>query len=171
MAALPAFVVGGGERSSMTVGEAMTRGVDLLDPGTTLQEAATRMAADDVGALLIGRDGRLEGIVTDRDILIRAVVEGRDVARTTVGEVMSGDLIVCHEGDDAADAFAKMRDGQIRRMPVLDAEERLAGIVTLSDLARHGLQPGPELLRRLAEPHRAPEATDADDDMVRHSVT
>ena len=155
----------------MKVGEAMTRGVDLIDPAATVQEAAEQMAADDVGAVLVGRDGRLEGVLTDRDILIRVVVKGRDVTGTAIGDVMSRDLHVCHEDDDAEHAFALMRAGQIRRMPVLDAQDHLAGIVTLSDLGRHGIQPGPELLRRLAEPHRDPEAPAHPETMVRHSVT
>jgi CBS domain-containing protein len=136
----------------------MTRDVDLVPPDSTIQAAATRMAEGDVGAILVGAQGRLQGILTDRDILIRVVIAGKDNATTRVGDVMSTELDTCSEDDMLEDAFEIMRRRQIRRLPVLSADRSLVGIVTLSDLAAHGLEVTPELLRRLAEPHRERDA-------------
>jgi CBS domain-containing protein len=140
----------------MRVADVMTRGVDLLSPDATVQEAATRMAEADVGALLIGNDGVLEGVLTDRDIILRVVVDGLDNAATLVRQVMSSTLFTCRETDTVESAFREMSERQVRRLPVLDEEGVLSGIVTLSDLSR--LEEDPqrtsELLREIAEPHR-----------------
>lgn len=140
----------------MRVADVMSREVELVSPDATLQEAATLMAEYDVGAVLIGADGSLEGILTDRDILLRAVVNGLDPTNVKVREVMSSTLFTCTENDTLEDAFREMSERQVRRLPVLDVDGRLAGIVTLSDLVRHGRDPrlASEVLRELAEPHR-----------------
>src|SRR5688500_13007732 len=106
----------------MKVAEVMTRGVDPVDPSATVQEAATRMAEIDVGALLVGTAEHLLGVLTDRDILMRVVVEGRSPTEVTVREVMSSRLFSCREDDSAEAAIAEMRERQIRRMPVYDAD-------------------------------------------------
>jgi CBS domain-containing protein len=140
----------------MQVAEVMSRGVDLVSPDATVQEAATRMAENDVGAVLVGKEDSLEGILTDRDILLRAVVDGRDVTRVPVRDVMSTTLYTCREDDTIEDAFHQMRERQVRRLPVLDAAGALTGIVTLSDLGRLERDPrrASEALREIADPHR-----------------
>ena len=140
----------------MQVAEVMSRGVDLVSPDATVQEAATRMAENDVGAVLVGKEDALEGILTDRDILLRAVVDGRDVTRVPVRDVMSSTLYTCREDDTIEDAFRQMRERQVRRLPVLDAAGALTGIVTLSDLGRLERDPrrASEALREIADPHR-----------------
>ena len=140
----------------MQVAEVMSRGVDLVSPDATVQEAATRMAENDVGAVLVGKEDSLEGILTDRDILLRAVVDGRDVTRVPVRDVMSTTLYTCREDDTIEDAFRQMRERQVRRLPVLDAAGALTGIVTLSDLGRLERDPrrASEALREIADPHR-----------------
>lgn len=144
----------------MKVAEVMTRGIDLVDPSATVQAAATRMAELDVGAVLIGSESAIEGILTDRDIIVRVVVEGRHPAQITVREVMTPDVVGCGTDDDIEEAFAIMREGQFRRMPVLDADGKPMGIVTLGDLARHVESPEKmaEKLREMSEPHRSREA-------------
>lgn len=144
----------------MRVAEVMSRGVDLVPPDATVQEAATRMAEDDVGAVLVGKDDSLEGILTDRDILLRAVVDGRDVTRVPVRDVMSSTVFTCREEDSVEAAFSQMRARQVRRLPVLDASGALTGIVTMSDLGRLERDPqrATETLRDIAEPHRRREA-------------
>jgi len=153
----------------MKVGDVMTRGVDFVAPSATVQEAATRMAELDVGATLIGSDKLgVVGILTDRDILLRVVVEGKNPAYVTVAEVMSPQVVGCSTDGAVEDAFAKMREGQFRRMPVFDAEKNPVGVVTMSDLAKHidGHENVTETLRTISEPHRTrvekPEADDAD---------
>ncbi|MFO7286849.1 MAG: CBS domain-containing protein [Gammaproteobacteria bacterium] len=140
----------------MRVADVMSREIELVSPDATVQEAATIMAEYDVGAVLIGDHGRLDGILTDRDILLRAVVAGRDPRDVEAREVMSSTLFVCREDDTLEQAFRQMSERQVRRLPVLDRDDRLVGIVALSDLSRHGFEHRlpHEALRDLAEPHR-----------------
>jgi CBS domain-containing protein len=114
----------------------MTRDAQMIRPDDTVQEAARLMSDIDAGALPVGQDGVAVGLVTDRDILIRAVSEGLDPTVATVREIMSSDLATCRAEDDAAAVARAMRARQIRRMPVLGPEDRVVGIVTLSDVAR-----------------------------------
>lgn len=126
----------------MRLGNVMTRNVELVSPDATVKDAATTMAELDVGAVLVGTQYRLEGILTDRDIILRAVIDGHDTNSLLVREVMSSTLFICHEEDTVETAMRTMKEHQVRRLPVLDSDERLVGIVTLSDLWRleHGEQ-------------------------------
>jgi CBS domain-containing protein len=149
----------------MKVAEVMTRGVDLVPPGATVQEAAMKMAEEDIGAVVVGTDDGLEGMLTDRDIILRAVVEGRDIATLIVRDLMSSTVFTCREDDSVEDAFREMSERQVRRLPVLDGEGRLVGIVTLSDLGRLNRDPRrtSEALREMAEPHRRRASASPDD--------
>lgn len=140
----------------------MTRGVDPVDPTATLRQAATQMAEFDVGAVLVGTAERLEGILTDRDIILRAVVDGRHPEEVIVRDVMSSTLFGCRPDDTVESAFAEMRERQIRRMPVLDADGKPIGVVTLSDLSKAiaGPEQVQEALRDISEPHRARKAAE-----------
>ena len=151
----------------MKVAEVMTAGVDMVDPDSTVQDAATRMAELDVGAVMIGSDAGIDGVLTDRDILVRVVVEGRNSAEVQARDVMSPRVWSCGVEDDAAAALAEMRERQIRRMPVRDADDRFVGVVTFSDLAKAvgGPDQARELLREISEPHRSrtdPDEAEAD---------
>ena len=119
----------------MQVREVMTRGVECVAPETSLQEAARKMQALDVGPLPICDNDRLVGMLTDRDIVIRAVAQGRDVRTTPVREAMTEGIDYCFEDDDLATAARHMQQRQIRRLVVLDRNKRLVGIVSLGDLA------------------------------------
>lgn len=140
----------------MKVVEMMTRGVDPIDPAATVQEAAVQMAELDVGAVLVGTVEALEGILTDRDIIMRVVVDGRNPAEMLVRDVMSPNIFSCAEDDPVEAAFAQMRERQIRRMPVINANGRAVGIVTLGDLSKVVSSPEQlaEALRDISEPHR-----------------
>jgi CBS domain-containing protein len=141
----------------MKVGDVMARGVDLVDPSATVQVAATQMAELDVGAILIGNAERIEGILTDRDIIVRVVVEGSSPANVQARDVMTPDVVTCRAEDTIEAAFSAMRQGQFRRMPVLDEAGKPVGVVALSDLAKH--IEGPEklaaTLRDISDPHRS----------------
>ncbi|MDQ3559838.1 MAG: CBS domain-containing protein [Pseudomonadota bacterium] len=156
----------------MKVAEMMTRGVDPIDPSATVQEGAVQMAELDVGAVLVGTVEALEGILTDRDIIMRVVVDGRNPAEILVRDVMSATIFSCGEDDPVEAAFAQMRERQIRRMPVIDASGRAVGIVTLGDLAKvvSGPEQLAETLRDISEPHRnrkpAEDETDSGDEAV-----
>jgi len=119
----------------MRVSEVMTRGVECVGPDATLQEAAAKMRSLDIGPLPVCDDDRLAGMVTDRDIAVRAVAEGKDPRSTRVREVMSDGVNYCFEDDDVANAARVMKDKQVRRLVVLDRDKRLVGIVSVGDLA------------------------------------
>jgi CBS domain-containing protein len=144
----------------MKVAEVMTRGVDVVDPSETVQNAAIHMAELDIGAVLIGSKTGLQGILTDRDIILRVVVDGRNPAEIAVRDVMSSTLYFCNEDDAVEEIFAQMRERQIRRMPVLDAAGEFTGIVTFGDLAKNVSSPEQlaETLREISEPHRSRRA-------------
>ena len=120
----------------MKVSEIMTREVETVTPDTTIQEAAKLMARVDAGALPILDNGRLSGIITDRDIAVRAVGEGRNPASTKVRDIMSGQVKHVTEDDDVEEVADTMADLQVRRLPVVNREQRVVGIVSLGDIAR-----------------------------------
>jgi CBS domain-containing protein len=119
----------------MQVKDVMTRGAQCVSPDVTLQDAARTMKALDVGPLPVCDHDRLVGMVTDRDIVVRAVAEGRDPRTAKVREAMTEGIAYCYEDDDVSDAARLMRQQQIRRLAVLNRDKRLTGIVSLGDLA------------------------------------
>ncbi len=121
----------------MLVREVMVTDVTVISPDTTIDAAAQLMADLDVGALPVGTEDAVpEGIITGRDILFRVVAPRRDPRSTRVGEVMSRDLLCCRAEDDVERVRREMERRQVRRMPVVDAERRMIGMVTENDLAR-----------------------------------
>lgn len=121
----------------MKVNECMTRDVRIVDPAETLQEAACNMADIDAGFLPVGENDRLVGIITDRDIAIRAIGTGR-APDSKIRDVMSQEVRYCYEDEDVEDILYNMAEQQIRRLPVIDRNKRLVGVVSISDLATNG---------------------------------
>jgi len=119
----------------MRVSEAMTRGVKLCTPGQTIREVARTMAEIDAGAMPVGENDRLIGMITDRDIAIRAVAEGKG-PDTPVREVMSEHIHYCYDDEELDDVAQNMGDIRVRRLPVVNREKRLVGILSLGDVAR-----------------------------------
>jgi CBS domain-containing protein len=119
----------------MRVSEVMTRGAECIDPDATLQEAAAKMKLMDVGALPVCENDRLAGMVTDRDITVRSVSDGHDPCTDRVRDAMTPGVIYCTEDQDVAEAARLMQEHQVRRLPVLNRQKRLVGIVSLGDLA------------------------------------
>jgi len=117
----------------MLVKEAMSRDVKTVGPDEQIQEAARIMLDMDVGALPVGEDDRLVGMITDRDIAVRGVAAGK-APTARVREVMSGELRYCFEDEDAAHVARNMGDQQLRRLPVVNRDKRLVGIIALADL-------------------------------------
>ncbi|NRF68216.1 CBS domain-containing protein [Aquincola sp. S2] len=113
----------------------MTRGVRSLKPSDTLVMAAQAMEELDVGVIPVCQDDQLVGVVTDRDIVLRAVAQGRAADKTALSEVMSQDLSCCYEDQTVDEVLTQMRGAQIRRVPVLDRNRHLVGMVTLGDVA------------------------------------
>jgi CBS domain-containing protein len=120
----------------MRVSEAMTREVRVANPGQTIREVAKIMAEIDAGAVPVGENDRLVGMITDRDIAIRAVAQGKG-PDTPVREVMSKEVKYCFEDEDLEHVAQNMGDIQVRRLPVVNREKRLVGIVSLGDVAQN----------------------------------
>jgi CBS domain-containing protein len=119
----------------MRVSEVMTRDVRVANPNQTIQEAAKLMAALDVGVLPVGDNNRLVGMLTDRDIAIRAVAQGKG-PESKVGDVMTADVKYCFDDDETDQVCQDLADEQIRRIPVVSREKHLVGILSLGDLAK-----------------------------------
>ena len=119
----------------MKVSEAMTRGAQIARPDESLQDVARRMAAEDIGFLPVGDDDRLVGTITDRDIVTRAVAQGRD-GKTKVRDVMSSDIKYCFDDEEVDHVIQNLGDLQLRRLPVVNRDKRLVGVVSLADAAR-----------------------------------
>lgn len=118
-----------------TAREIMTRGAECATTTESLVGAARRMRMLDVGALPIcGEDGRLRGMITDRDIVVKCIAAGRDAADHTVGELAQGEAITIGADDSVEDALRTMMDADVRRLPVVEGHE-LVGVVSLADLA------------------------------------
>lgn len=124
----------------MQVQDVMTRAAECIRPDDTLQEAARKMKSLDVGPLPVcGDDDRPIGMLTDRDIAVRAVAEGLDPLSARVRDVMTEGVCSCSEDDDVEEAARQMKERQIRRLVVLNRTGRLVGIVSLADLAIDGV--------------------------------
>lgn len=119
----------------MKVREAMTGNVCLAAPDRSIREAARMMADQDIGALPVGENDRLIGMITDRDIAVRAVAQGLG-PDTQIREVMSQDVRYCFDDEDLEDAAQNMSGLKVRRLPVLNRDKRLVGILSFSDLAQ-----------------------------------
>src|SRR6185503_3670579 len=121
----------------MELRDIMTRNVEIVSADSSLKEAATKMRELDVGLIPVCDGDRLQGMVSDRDITIRATADGRDPVKTKVSEIMSTDIAYCLEDQEVEEAISLMEARQIRRLPVLDTDKRLVGIVSLGDVAVH----------------------------------
>ena len=119
----------------MKISEVMTRDVQTVRPDQTVREAASFMLRADAGAIPVAEGERLLGMITDRDIAVRGVAEGYG-PDTPVRDLMTSDMVCARIDDNIEDAANKMSEAQVRRLPVVDQDDRLCGIVSLGDLAR-----------------------------------
>lgn len=118
-----------------TVADVMTKQVVYLPAETTVDEAAQAMRAADIGDVVVTEGPALAGILTDRDIVVRAVAEGQDPSQMTVGSIASTDLVMIQQDASPQEAVRLMRDRAVRRLLVCDADRQLVGVVSLGDLA------------------------------------
>jgi CBS domain-containing protein len=140
----------------MQLSEILTRDVETIRPETTAREAAQRMRSMDVGSLPVCDGRRLLGMVTDRDLAIRVLADGRDPNATCVRDAMTPDVVYAFEDDDVQRAADIMKERQIRRLPVLDREKHLVGIVALGDIAATGKdRVAGDTLQHISEPTRS----------------
>lgn len=138
----------------MKISEIMTSNFEMIDSTSSLTDAAREMKSLDVGVLPVREGTRLIGIITDRDIVIRALAPGRDPGSTQVKDIISSEVVYCYEDDSVEDAARLMEEHQIRRLVVCDQDRTPVGIVSLGDLAvktgKEGLYG--EALERISEP-------------------
>jgi CBS domain-containing protein len=121
----------------MKVKEVMHKGVDWVGPDTSVTELAKLMRKDDIGAIPIGENDRLIGMVTDRDIVCKGLAEDNfDASRATVRDVMTPGIHCCREDDELAKAVRHMEALKIRRLPVINKSKRMVGILSLGDVSR-----------------------------------
>jgi CBS domain-containing protein len=125
----------GRERNVLRCSDIMTKDVTVCSPMTPLREVADKMDDDNVGVIPVVENGRLVGIVTDRDIVCRVLAEGRDTRSTPASEAMSEDVVTCTPDDSIHEAIRKMGEHQVRRIAVCDMNGRLRGIISMADLA------------------------------------
>ena len=135
----------------MKIRDVMSRDVRLVSPHQTIQEAARLMEEIDAGALPVGENDRLVGMITDRDITIRAVACGLG-PDTHVHDAMTQEIHYCFDDEDIEDVAEKMSELKVRRLPVLDRNKRLVGIVSLGDIAAQHDEIAGEAISEISEP-------------------
>jgi len=121
----------------MNVQDVMNHEAETISPSTTLKDAAGIMAEEHIGFLLIGENDKLKGTLTDRDLVVRAVAKGQNLGNTTVDDILTGDLLYCRADQDVTEVARNMSDKKVRRMPVVDENKRLVGVVSIGDMAQH----------------------------------
>lgn len=144
----------------MRVSEVMTPNVHIVRPDQTVQAVAQLMCDADIGALPVGENDRLIGVITDRDIAVRAIARGRG-PDCPAREAMTTDVLYCFEEDEIEDIAMNMGDQQVRRLPVLNDDKRLVGVISLADMAAvRAHKPVGEALEQIARPGGSHSQTD-----------
>jgi len=138
----------------MLVQQIMTHNVEVISPGDTLEHAARKMEELNVGPLPVCEGNRVVGVLTDRDITVRATAAGCDPKSTLVGDAMSQDVISCFDDQDVREASRLMEERRVRRLLVLNRANDLVGILSLGDLATEAPASGQpaEVLKKVSEP-------------------
>lgn len=119
----------------MKIKDIMSTHVEIVTPDTLLHEVAKKMQTSDCGSVLVGKNDRLLGVITDRDLALRCVAESHHPAETTAEQVMTKEILYCRDTDSLEEVALDMTKNKVRRLPVLDKDKRLVGIVSLGDLA------------------------------------
>ena len=139
----------------MKITDAMHEGVEWVEADTKAIDVARRMREKDIGAIPVGKQDRLVGMITDRDLAVRVLAEGKDPSALTAEEVMSRGIIYCRTGETLEDAVRLMEEHKIRRLPVLDDDKRMIGMLSLGDISQKADRTlAGEVLRSVAEHHK-----------------
>lgn len=136
----------------MKVKEVMTPKVSFVAPDAPITEIARKMRDEDIGAMPIAENDKLVGMVTDRDIVIRALADGADIKAMRVREVMSPKILYCTEDQTVEDVLENMGEEQIRRLPVVNRDKRLVGVVSLGDLSQAAEKKAGGALKEISQP-------------------
>ena len=121
----------------MDIKSIMNRDIKLVSGKTTVKEAAEKMEKSGVGFLPVGENDVVEGTLTDRDIVLNAIAKGKDPAQTQIHDIMHPTVRACHEDKDVEEVARMMNEERVRRMPIIDGENRLVGVVSIGDMAQH----------------------------------
>lgn len=124
----------------MKVKEMMHKGVEWVPPDTPVTAIAKKMRQLDIGAIPVGENDRLIGMVTDRDITIRGVADGKDISKLTARDVTTKGVVWCRDSEDVNDAAHTMESEQVRRLPVIDESKRMVGMLSLGDISHAASQ-------------------------------
>jgi CBS domain-containing protein len=139
----------------MKVKQIMHKGVQWVSPDTSVTTLAKKMKQYDVGALPVGENDRLIGMVTDRDIAVRGVADGKDIGKLTARDIMTKGIIWCRASDSANAAAHLMETKQVRRLPVIDENKRMVGILSLGDISHAASQrTSTEIMKAVSAHHR-----------------
>ncbi|MGZ3687582.1 MAG: CBS domain-containing protein [Bdellovibrionota bacterium] len=140
--------------------DVMTKNVQFVSPDATIQDVAGQMKKLDCGSIPVGENDRLIGMITDRDIALRAVAEGRDPSKTLARDVMSHSVVYSYEDEECSEAAHIMEAKQIRRLIVLNRDKRMVGIVTVGDLSRKAgsEQLTGEIMEKVSQPAQSTAA-------------
>ncbi len=120
----------------MRVQDLMHKGVEVMPPDTPVTKLAKRMLDKDIGAIPVGANGKLVGMVTDRDITVRAVANGKDISQLTAQDVMTKGVVCCSDTAKVRDVLHMMEEKQIRRVPVVDEAAQIVGMVSIGDISK-----------------------------------
>ena len=124
----------------MKVRQAMHKNVEWREPNTTAAELAKVMRDEDIGSVPIGENDRLVGMVTDRDLVLRVLTHGGDASEVTARDIMSKGVIYCEDDDSVEEAIELMQKKQVRRLPVIDDDKRMVGMLSLGDISHAASQ-------------------------------
>ncbi|MBD3263773.1 MAG: CBS domain-containing protein [Candidatus Omnitrophica bacterium] len=139
----------------MIVKEFMTKDIEVISPDSTVKDAAGKMKSLNVGMLPVCDGEKLKGVITDRDIVVKAIAEGKDPNATEVQNIISEDMRICFDDEGVEEAAKRMKTKQIRRLPVLSRNKRLVGVVSLGDIAvRVNEELAGDVLEKVSEPSK-----------------
>jgi len=135
----------------MKVKEIMNKDVKLVHRDDTIKTAAERMKEMRIGMVPVVEEDKVAGVVTDRDIVLRAIAEGKDM-NTTMSDIMTSDVTTCHDDDEVKKAAEMMKEKQIRRLIVVDKGEKLSGVLSLGDIVSSDTELGGKVLDEVTDP-------------------
>ncbi len=135
----------------MNVSEVMNKQIKTIQPDASIVEAARQMRDGDFGVLPVVDGDNVVGMITDRDLAVRVIAEDKDVHECTVEDAMTADLLSCHEDDSVEDVARLMAERQVRRIPVMSADNKLVGIVSVGDVAIYNQDQAAEALGGISE--------------------
>jgi CBS domain-containing protein len=138
----------------MQVKEVMTPRVTFVAPDAQIMEVASRMRDEDIGSVPVAENDRLVGMVTDRDIVIRGLANNGDARNMRARDVMSPKILYCTEDQSIEEVLRNMGEQQVRRLPVVDRDKRLVGVVSLGDLSRAAERKAGGALKDISQPTR-----------------